>query len=126
MSIQTGKHILIVDDASDILALLADFFEGEGYSVSLAQNGLEALNFLKAATILPDLILLDLMMPEIDGYQFRAEQQKNPKFSSIPVVIMTADGHIQTKSSSIQAQGFLKKPFKDPDTILQAVQVHLK
>jgi two-component system, chemotaxis family, chemotaxis protein CheY len=118
---QAGR-ILIVDDAADIVLLLEQFLQGEGYLVTKASNGLEALLYLQSSQELPNLILLDLMMPEMDGYEFRMAQENDPRFAKIPVVVMTADANIQSNTTKIGAQAFLKKPFKDLDTISDIVR----
>jgi CheY-like chemotaxis protein len=62
------------------------------------------------------------MMPELDGYQFRKEQVKDPRLTEIPVVVMTAWADIESKAMQIGAKGYLKKPFVDIDTILSMVE----
>jgi CheY-like chemotaxis protein len=81
-------HVLIVDDEDDIRGAMRDMLEHRGWHVSEARNGREGLACL--TTILPDLILLDLMMPEIDGFQFAAEIRKNDAWRTIPIVVITA------------------------------------
>ncbi len=115
------NEILIVEDCKDIQLLLARLLQNAGYSVTCASNGFEALELLQAADDTPAVILLDLMMPKMDGYQFRIEQEKDPRLASIPILAMTAYSDVQTKAMSIGAKGFLKKPFSDIETILAAV-----
>ena len=115
------KSILIVEDDQAIAESLQELLETEGYRVKLAANGRKALEFLrKTTTTLPNLIVLDLMMPQMDGYQFRAEQEMDPRLSLIPVVLMTADGHIEAKTFKIGAKAYLNKPL-DVDQVLAAV-----
>jgi CheY-like chemotaxis protein len=99
-----GPNILIVDDDAGARAALVDILEFEGYSVAAAGNGREALDFLK--TTHPNLIILDLLMPEMDGWQFRIEQKKNPVISKIPVVVVTAFG----ATAGVEADVILHKP----------------
>lgn len=120
------KHILIVDDAEDIQALLQEFLTEEGYQVSSALTGMEALTFLQGVAELPDLILLDLMMPSMDGLQFCQEREQDFKLAQIPVIVMTADSNIQAQSVGVHAQGFLKKPFLDLETILKTIKKFIK
>src|SRR5580692_3619591 len=87
-----SKLILVVEDDEVIRGTIMEILEEEGYSSMGAQNGKEALTMLAAAKKLPGLILLDLMMPVMDGWSFRDEQKKNRFFSEIPVVVVTADG----------------------------------
>ena len=89
---QAKRTILVVEDEDDIRTLVGEALEMEGYAVIPAANGQEAIDALHAAD-LPDLILLDLMMPVKDGYEFRREQTAEPRWKDIPVVVMTADGN---------------------------------
>ncbi len=107
---QESKIILVVEDSADIQFLLRQLFESEGYIFQAASNGEEALEFLRSTTRLPNLILLDLMMPVMDGYEFRKRQEQDPHLSKIPVVVMTADGDIVTKKIKVGAQDFIRKP----------------
>jgi CheY-like chemotaxis protein len=118
---KSAKRILLVEDAQEISSSVAELLTDEGYEVSCAANGLEALALLQSTEALPDLILLDLMMPEMDGYQFRTEQKQNPLWSAIPVVLMTAGVDIRAKARELGARGYLPKPFKDLNAILDAV-----
>jgi CheY-like chemotaxis protein len=119
-----GKSVLIVEDAADIQYLLEALLRAEGYIVNSVNNGREALDLLNTSGKLPGLIILDLMMPVMDGYDFRREQEKNPKFAAIPVIVMTADGDYQAKSMRVGARGFLKKPFENLEEILGKVAQH--
>jgi CheY-like chemotaxis protein len=104
-----AKLILIVEDDVDVAQSVAEVLEAAGYCTAIAPNGREALDHLRKNNR-PDLILLDLMMPIMDGWQFREEQRKLPALGSIPVVIVTADGHARRKAASIQATGHVAKP----------------
>ena len=115
------QTIMLVEDSRDIQLLLASLLKSAGYEVICASNGLEALDMLRSSDTLPALIILDIMMPEMDGFEFRKEQEKDVRFASIPIVAMTAYGDVQSKAMQIGAQGYLKKPFSDVDTILQTV-----
>jgi CheY-like chemotaxis protein len=117
----SDKRILIVEDAPEIQTLLARLLKSRGYHIDCVSNGLSALEFLHAAGELPDLILLDLMMPEMDGYQFRQRQESEEKLRDIPLVVMTAGGDIQAKAEQVGAQAYLRKPFSSIDTILDTV-----
>lgn len=117
--------LLIVEDAVDIQMLLRRLFEMEGYQVRCASNGQEALFELTNSDYRPDLILLDLMMPVMDGFEFREQQMKIDAIRDIPIVVMTADGDIQPKRSSLDALGFLRKPV-DIDNLLTTVEKHCK
>src|SRR5579862_5702147 len=83
-----NRAILIVDDDAAATDSLTDILTAESYTVSTAKNGKEALEHLRSAP-LPRLIILDLFMPEMDGWEFRREQLKDAKLRDIPVVVMT-------------------------------------
>jgi len=104
-----AKHILIVEDDHDVAQSVAEVLQSSGYGTGIAANGREALDYLQRNTQ-TDLILLDMMMPVMDGWQFREEQRKLPALDSIPVVIVTADGNARGKAEAIQAAGLVSKP----------------
>jgi CheY-like chemotaxis protein len=103
----TQHFILIVDDDPDIRETLSDFLQGEGYAARTAANGSEALAML-ATVGKPCLILLDLMMPTMNGYEFRAEQIRRPDLASIPVVVITAGANVRTEE--LASAAILGKP----------------
>jgi CheY-like chemotaxis protein len=115
-----AKLILIVEDDHDVARSMADVLEAEGYSVAIAANGHEALDRLQKG-LRPDLILLDMMMPVMDGWSFRTQQRALEEAASIPVVTVTADGDARGKASSIDAAGYLSKPVAI-DSLLDAVE----
>ena len=121
MKAEAQERILIVEDDTPIRESLQELLEDEGYLVEATANGQEALDRLHALPALPDLILLDLMMPVKDGFQFREEQRQDPALALIPIVIMSADGNTQTKLKQIDAFSYLKKPV-DVDAVLEAVK----
>jgi CheY-like chemotaxis protein len=86
-----SKPILIVDDDKEVRSALAEMLEGEGYAVTGAHNGREALQLMRGG-LHPAVILLDLMMPVMDGWDFRSEQERDPAFARVPVVIVSASG----------------------------------
>jgi CheY-like chemotaxis protein len=116
-----AKQILIVEDDLDVARLLGEVLEAEGYRTDIAANGYEALDHLQKNNHRPDLILLDMMMPVMDGWKFREEQRKLPAFASIPVVTVTADSDARGKAASIQAAGYVAKPLSI-DTLLDEVE----
>src|SRR3954462_10337704 len=87
-----AAEILVVDDDPDIRDSLREVLEDEGYEVACVGNGREALDHLKTTKPQPCVILLDLMMPVMDGWQFRKEQKQDADISSIPLVVITATG----------------------------------
>jgi CheY-like chemotaxis protein len=104
------KRILVIEDDEGIRSGLQELLESEGYEVQLASDGKVGLDWLTQADPLPCLIILDLMMPVLDGFGFREAQEKEARLASIPVVIMTADGHIQAKRIRTRAADFIRKP----------------
>lgn len=106
------SSVLVVDDDRDIREVVIESLSDEGYPAVGAQNGAEALAALRAAPSLPGVILLDMMMPVMDGTAFRAEQLGDPRLAAIPVVIMSASAHIEEVANQVQATGFLKKPLQ--------------
>jgi CheY-like chemotaxis protein len=120
------KRILVVEDDEDIRLSLQELLEDEGYQVSLASNGAQALDFLSTQKkSLPNLILLDLMMPVKDGVQFRKEQMSDPCFKKIPVIVMSADCNKKGLLESTGCSVYLTKPI-DIDDIIRAVSQHAK
>ena len=88
---EDSDTVLVVDDDSAVRTALKELFETEGYDVAVAANGRAALNHLRVG-VRPCVVLLDLMMPVMDGWDFRTEQLKDPALKDIPVFILTAAG----------------------------------
>jgi CheY-like chemotaxis protein len=119
-----SKKVMVVEDDAMIRASLVELLEGEGYEVIGVENGQAAMNYLKSSEVLPGVILLDVMMPIMDGWQFRTQQLSDSKISKIPVIVVTADGNAQDKADVMSAQGWVNKPFKIDD-ILESVAKHM-
>jgi CheY-like chemotaxis protein len=83
-------RILIVEDERDLLDSLREFFEDEGYSVQTAENGAQALDLLSAGDP-PSVVVLDLLMPVIDGNEVFSRMQREPRLSKVPVIVSTSD-----------------------------------
>jgi CheY-like chemotaxis protein len=117
------KKILIVEDDRDIRDSLSEILVSEGYSVERASNGQEGLDLLRRG-LRPNLILLDLMMPVKDGYEFRAEQLTEPaEIANIPLVVMSADGRIMEKKNRVHANEYIRKPV-ELDSLLESIKKH--
>ena len=114
------KKILVIEDDDDIRRNLHELLESEGFATISASNGKEALDLLSKESTLPDLILLDLMMPIMDGFQFRENQKIVPRIAQIPVVVMTAASHAEEKKNRLGAVACITKPF-DIDLALQTI-----
>jgi CheY-like chemotaxis protein len=103
-------RVLVVDDDPDIRDTVIEVLEENGHPAQGASNGVEALEYLRAEAELPCLILLDLMMPEMDGPTFRAEMLKDPALSPIPVIVVSAFREGADKATELAAAGHLTKP----------------
>ena len=115
--------ILIVDDDAGIRQLLTLFLQHKGYRGVSVPNGAEALAHLQHNQPHPQLILLDLMMPIMDGAEFRHAQQQDPRLAAIPVVVMSAAENIETRAPALTADAYLPKPI-DFDTLLTLIERH--
>lgn len=104
--------ILVVEDDDDIRATVVEVFSYEGYQAVGASHGVEALELLRTSTQKPALILLDLMMPFMNGAEFRERQLADPALAHIPIVILSADADASSRCSELGAAGWLKKPMK--------------
>jgi CheY-like chemotaxis protein len=102
-------RVLIVDDVADNLFMLQNFLESEGYTVDVAHSGAIALD--KMQTSAPDLVLLDVMMPEVNGYELTRKIRRDPKLHSLPVVLLTAQVEsCRIKGLAAGASDFVRKP----------------
>jgi len=97
--------VLVVDDNTDAVDALAQILEYEGYAVATAYDGRDALEYLGDHPA-PDLIVLDLMMPIMNGWELRAELAKVPAFAKVPIVVMTA----LAQEAEIEADAIVAKP----------------
>ena len=113
------RTVLVVDDHPPIVELLRDLLEDEGFVVLTAPDGQAALAVATAAQ--PDLILTDLMMPQMDGRVLRARLLEQPLTAQIPVLLMSAAGHARARDGFA---AFIVKPFSI-DVLLDAVHRHL-
>lgn len=114
------QRILVVDDDEDILALLCLVLETEGYRPIPARDGLNALEILNEREP-PSLILVDIMMPRMNGEELVYALKASPQLSAIPVVVMSGDNKAREKTRACRADGCLVKPV-DLDMLLRTVQ----
>ena len=119
-AVDTSKFVLIVDDDPNLLEVTSFVIESEGMAVETARNGQEALTLLRAGR-LPGLVLLDLMMPVMSGWDFLDEVAKDPSLKVIPVVVLTAAERAQVPG----AVEVLGKPM-DLRALIQAVERYLR
>jgi CheY-like chemotaxis protein len=110
--------VLIVEDDADLREMMAQLLTLEGFRTETAANGRDALDYLKRGDQ-PDLILLDLMMPVMDGWEFRRRQTQDPELARVPVVVLSALA--QSRAADIGGAAFLKKPL-DFDRLLSLVR----
>src|SRR5690242_18367891 len=110
--------VLIVEDDADLREMMAQLLSLEGYSAATVANGREALQYL-AQGDMPEVILLDLMMPVMDGWEFRRQQQADPQLSEVPVIVLSALD--QARAADLEPAAFLKKPL-DFDRLLTLVR----
>jgi len=117
--------ILIVEDDTDIVEFLEYNLSKEGYLIEKAYDGIEGLE--QAASFDPHLILLDIMMPRMDGIEFCTEIRKNPKFQNTIIVFLTARSESFTQISALDAGGddFITKPTK-PNVLKSKLRAHLR
>ncbi|MCL1474563.1 PAS domain S-box protein [Argonema antarcticum] len=125
MKTANSPTILIVDDQPTNLKILFNFLQEEGFLVLIAKSGESALK--KLAKILPDLILLDVMMPNIDGFEICRRLKAKPETQDIPVIFMTAlaDGVNKVKGLSVGGVDYITKPILKQE-VLARINVHLK
>lgn len=107
------RCVLVVEDDADVREALSWILEDAGYRVLLAENGRVALEVLRGA-VRPRVILLDLMMPVMDGWQFRAAQRADPAIADIPVICITAHPDAEATSAELAARVWLRKPLELP------------
>jgi CheY-like chemotaxis protein len=113
---------MVVEDDRDIRESLRRLLEEEGFEVSTCPDGQRALETLQApGGARPDLVVLDLMMPVMDGWQFRARQRADPGLAGIPVLAISANTNL--KAEGVDATAFLGKPFRAVDFLRAVTRV---
>ena len=114
-------NVLIIDDDAGIRQLVALYLGHKGVASIGAANGQEALDQLQTVAMPPDFILLDLMMPVMDGASFRHAQRADPHLASIPVVVMSAAENFDTQMPALMADAYLPKPI-DFDSLAALIE----
>jgi DNA-binding NarL/FixJ family response regulator len=124
-SVGNHRRLLLIDDDPNLILLVKDYLEFRGYEVITAENGREALEVLEQDV--PDMIICDVMMPEMDGYSLVSAIRSDPKTSWIPVLFLSAKGQSQdrVKGLNIGADVYMVKPF-EPEELVAQVESSLK
>lgn len=120
-----NQQLLLIDDDPNLILLVKDYLEFRGFEVLTAENGQEALEILEQET--PDMIICDVMMPEMDGYAFVEQVRENSRTSWIPVMFLSAKGQSQdrVKGLGTGADVYMIKPF-EPEELVAQVESSLK
>jgi CheY-like chemotaxis protein len=115
------KPVLVVDDDINTRLTMQALLEAEGYEVACAADGQEALDYLNRVG-LPALILLDLAMPVLNGYQFRERQLRNPQWAAVPVILISGDRDLARIAGALGVEAYFRKPVEMGE-MLDAVRV---
>ncbi len=117
---QPPKRILLIDDEPEVQDLLTLFLKIRGYEGHLARNGEEGIEMAKK--LLPDLILLDIMMPKVDGFRVQETLKQDPDASKIPIIFITAKAEPENAQKAITAgaKAYIEKPF-DLNTLTETI-----
>lgn len=120
-----NKKLLLIDDDPNLILLVKDYLEFRGYNVDTAENGREALEVLDQLT--PDMIICDVMMPEMDGYALVKHIREEPTTNRIPVLFLSAKGQSQDRVKGLNegADVYMSKPF-EPEELVAQVESSLK
>ncbi|MFN6567898.1 DNA-binding response regulator [Nostoc minutum NIES-26] len=116
-----SAQLLLVDDEPGLREAVKDYLQESGFSVQVASNAREGWDWMQQNT--PDLVISDIMMPQVDGYQFLKQLREDPRFQALPVIFLTAKGMTGDRIQGYQAgvDAYLPKPF-DPDELVAIVE----
>jgi DNA-binding NarL/FixJ family response regulator len=119
------RDLLLVDDDPNLILLVKDYLEFQGYTVTTAENGREALEVLKESK--PSLIVCDIMMPDLDGYGFMERVRQDRQYDSIPAIFLSAKGQPQDRIKGLNhgADVYMVKPF-EPEELVAQVESSLR
>jgi DNA-binding NarL/FixJ family response regulator len=123
--VKDNKRLLLIDDDPNLILLVKDYLEFRGYEVVTADNGIDALEVLDQET--PDMIICDIMMPEMDGYTFVERVRQDSRNSWVPVLFLSAKGQSQDRVKGLNkgADVYMVKPF-EPEELVAQVESSLK
>lgn len=111
-------HILVIEDSTDVRELLAEALQDEGYRVTAVSDALKALVYLRwgsGRTQLPDLILLDLFLPDMDGWTFRRVLLEDPRLAAVPVLVLSGAEELEEHAERLSVAACLSKPVNFPE-----------
>jgi two-component system alkaline phosphatase synthesis response regulator PhoP len=119
-----SKKILVVDDEPDILLTVGQMLEMSGYEVVRAKDGNECIDKMNEFETDPDLIILDIMMPNVSGWDVAAKLKENPKWKDIPIVFLTAKGDTMSVGmGGLAAVDYIVKPFDIKDLVVRVKKI---
>ncbi|MBD0362376.1 MAG: response regulator transcription factor [Coleofasciculus sp. C3-bin4] len=123
--VRDNKRLLLIDDDPNLILLVKDYLEFRGYEVVTAENGRKALEVLDQE--IPDMIICDVMMPEMDGYTLVEHVRKDPRTNWIPVLFLSAKGQSQDRVKGLNtgADVYMVKPF-EPEELVAQVEASLR
>jgi CheY-like chemotaxis protein len=102
--------VLVIEDDDDLREAMADVLSNDGHRVLEARNGREAIDLLRGLEVMPHVIILDLMMPVMNGVEFCAEQRCDPQLRGIPIMLVSASSQLPTSAADLGVAGFARKP----------------
>ncbi|PMB01543.1 DNA-binding response regulator, partial [Fischerella thermalis CCMEE 5273] len=116
-----SAQLLLVDDEPGLREAVKDYLQESGFNVQVASNAREGWELMQQST--PDLVISDIMMPQVDGYQFLKQLREDPRFQALPVIFLTAKGMTTDRIQGYQAgvDAYLPKPF-DPDELVAIIE----
>jgi CheY-like chemotaxis protein len=119
----SGKTIAVVDDEAFIVEMITMFFKMKGYNVHGVHSGTEGLILVQ--TEKPDVLLLDLMMPDIEGFEVAEQLRSMPEFAHLPIVVISAriDPESRQRAMDAGANAYLTKPLKMPEVLAEVERV---
>lgn len=120
---RSNELVLVIEDDEAVRESIAQLLRDEAFHVETASNGREALQLLRRTPTLPSVILLDLMMPVMDGWTFRTEQLADQRLAGIPVVVLSATPDLSRRARDLHARAVIQKPF-DASHLLDLVTHH--
>jgi DNA-binding NarL/FixJ family response regulator len=120
-----NRQLLLIDDDPNLILLVKDYLEFRGYNVTTAENGRAAIEVIEAQ--IPDMIICDVMMPEMDGYGLVKHIRQNPRTNKIPVLFLSAKGQADDRVKGLNegADVYMVKPF-EPEELVAQVESSLK